>query len=54
MKKIDRVVAFELDGKVTMRLYTGINYVDAEVAPENLYLIVASLAELAHTIQQRR
>jgi len=32
MKKIDNIRPLELDGKITLRLYTGSNFVDAEIS----------------------
>lgn len=53
MKKIDRIVTIELDGKVLKRLYTGSTYVDAEISVDALALDISDSARVLHSVHQR-
>lgn len=52
-QKINKVTIIELDGKVLMRLYTGNNFVDAEITPAGLAVVVADGAKVLCSVIQR-
>jgi hypothetical protein len=52
-KKINNITIIELDGKVLLRLYTGTNFVDAEISPLALGVLVADAAKVLCAVFQR-
>lgn len=53
MKKIDTIRAFELDGKITVRLYTGSNFVDAELDVMTASNLIHDLAGIVGNFLQK-